>query len=93
MRLFMAMEKCFPEMRKHRKMLYEQYPKEYWNDLHLHMMKREMQEWIIDQYLDSDSMLYKLFVQAGFKSKREMALNMLCWHTYDWNIERHYHTI
>ena len=88
MRLFHAIEKCFPEMRKHKDWLWKQHPPEYWKDEeHLLDLKEEMKWWIIQQYLHESSVIYQLFHLAGVKSKSMMATEILGWHIYDWNIE------
>lgn len=88
MKLFNAIEKCFPEMRKHRDWLWAQHPAEYWKDEeHLFEIKEELKQWIAQRYLDESSMIYQLFWMAGVKSKRLMASQMLSWHICDWNIE------
>lgn len=87
MRLFHAIEKCFPEMRKHRDRLFAGKPNMAWDDERMFQLKDDMCEWITQKYLDEKSVIYQLFVQAGVTSKRSMAAQMLVWHIYDWNIE------
>ena len=91
MRLFQAIEKCFPEMRKHKDWLWSQHPAEYWrNDAHIADLKEEMKWWITQNYLDQHGLIYQLFQMAGYQTKREMATAMLMWHIDDWNIEHKY---
>lgn len=87
MRLFQAIEKCFPEMRKHKDWLFAQKPKDYWSEDRLYELKDQMCQWIMDEYLDEQTCIYQLFLQAGVTSRHSMAAQMLVWHIYDWNIE------
>ncbi len=87
MKLFQEMEKCFPEMRKHRDDLFLQYSQQAGSLDVSAQVKRELIRWIRETYLDEHSRLYHLFMAAGICSRHAMAHYMLSWHIYDWNIE------
>jgi len=88
MRLFQALEKCFPEIRKHKDALYHAHPKEYWTEERLMDLKEELTGWIMKEYLYEESIIYQLFRKASdYQTKYSMASQILIWHIYDWNIE------
>ena len=87
MRLFQALEKCFPEMRKHKDWLWSQHPNEYWTEAHIADLKEDMIWWITHTYLDEHGMIYQLFRMANYETKHQMASDILVWHIHDWNIE------
>lgn len=88
MRLFQALEKCFPEIRKHKDKLYNAHPKSYWTDDNLFELRRELVNWITKEYLYDESIIYQLFLKADSEMTRKaMAHQILMWHIYDWNIE------
>ena len=82
MRLFQEIEKCFPEMRKHRIEWLKRNP-----TLGDSQAKSDMILWIEATYLQENSSIYQLFWKAGVKTRRTMANHMLIWHMYDWNLE------
>lgn len=82
MKLFDEMEKCFPEIEKqwdlYCGLLYDYY---FTPDV-IRGIQIELCEWINERFLQPDSELYILFLQAGFEQRRQMGMLMIDWMHY-----------
>ena len=88
MKLFDEMEKCFPEIEKHWKDLYDQALEYLMTASHVEGLRIILKEWIIETYLADDSELYQLFCLADFENKMSMAGKMVEWMYYVRSTER-----
>ena len=82
MKLFDEMEKCFPEIEKQWDKIFFLLGDDFLIPSTIQGAETVLCNWIIEHYLEPESELYCLFVQAGFQNPRHMGKLMIDWMHY-----------
>ena len=85
MKLFNAIEKCFPEMERQFRTYHPRWHDGCWSTM-ISPAHFSLRRWVMETMLSEDGELYGLFKQAGQLEKDEMASLMTDWFIYYLNL-------
>lgn len=89
MQLFEIIEKNLPDMRRHLHALARKVPKSKRIDDDWKIdVGNQMLEWLWDEYLHDQSVIYQTFLKAGVQRKTDMVCYLLLWTIWEDNLTK-----